>query len=62
MNRVMGGAISKWKGSWAMLQANEESHGGAASKMKRVMGGAISDGRGLRCYKQMKRVTGGAIS
>ena len=49
MKRVTDGAISKWKVSGAMLQANQKGHGrcykqmegSATSKMKRVMGGAI---------------------
>ena len=44
MKRVMGGAIRKWNGNWAVLQANQKGHGRCYSQMEEgVLGGASWD-------------------
>ena len=59
MRRVMGGAISKWKWSGAVLRANGKGHGQRYKQMEGVWSGAVlqanEKGHG-RCYKQMEGV------
>ena len=56
----MGGAISKWCGSWAVLEAKGM---GVLKQMEWGLGGAASTCKGSwAVLKQMEGVFGGAIS
>ena len=46
MAQVLGGAISKESGNWAVLPAHEMSHGQCFLHMERVLGGATSKWEG----------------
>ena len=42
MRGVMGGAVRKWKVSWAVLQAKQKGNGLCYKEMEGVLGGATS--------------------